>query len=236
MGATVINVVLILLGSALGLLFRGKIPEKLIRAITCALGLCVLLIGVDAALGTRDTLCVIVCMVAGTLLGEWIDIEGKMDRVGEALKAKVASKGENARFSEAFVSASVLYCVGAMAINGSLAAGLNGDWSILVSKGVIDGVTSVTFAATMGMGVLFSVVPLFVYQGGLTLLASAIGPYLSPALVGEMSAVGGIIIVGISVNMLALGKERVRVGNMLPALFLPAAYLPLAQWLGGLMG
>lgn len=236
MGATLINMLLILLGSVIGLAFRGKIPERLIRAITCALGLCVLLIGIDAALETNNTLCVIVCMVIGTLLGECLDIEGKMDRLGEALKTKVASKGDNVRFSEGFVSASVLYCVGAMAINGALAAGLKEDWSILVSKGVIDGVTSVTFAATMGIGVLFSVVPLFLYQGGLTLLASVIGPYLSDALVAEMSAVGGVIIIGIAVNMLALGKEKVRVGNMLPAIFLPAAYLPLAQWLSGLLG
>lgn len=236
MGATFINVALILIGSVIGLLFRGKIPQKLTRAITCALGLCVLLIGVDAALETNNTLCVIVCMVIGTLLGEWIDIEGKMDRVGEALKAKVATKGENARFSEGFVNAAVLYCVGAMAINGSLAAGLKGDWSIIVSKGVIDGVTSITFAATMGIGVMFSVIPLLIYQGGLTLLASVIGPYLSPELVAEMSAVGGVIIIGISVNMLALGKEKVRVGNMLPAIFLPAVYLPLAHWLGGVFG
>lgn len=236
MGATIINVVLIILGSVIGLLFRGKIPQKLTRATTCALGLCVLLIGVDAALETNNTLCVIVCMVIGTLLGEWIDIEGKMDKVGEALKAKVATKGENARFSEGFVNAAVLYCVGAMAINGSLAAGLKGDWSIIVSKGVIDGVTSITFAATMGIGVLFSVIPLFLYQGGLTLLASVIGPYLSEALIAEMSAVGGVIIIGIAVNMLALGKEKIRVGNMLPAIFLPAVYLPLAAWLGGLMG
>lgn len=236
MGATLVNVALILVGSVVGLLFRGKIPEKLTRAITCALGLCVLLIGADAALETRNTLCVIVCMVIGTLLGEWINIEGKMDQVGEALKAKVAGKGENARFSEGFVNASVLYCVGAMAINGSLAAGLTGDWSILVSKGVIDGVTSITFAATMGIGVMFSVIPLFIYQGGLTLLASVIGPYLSEALVAEMSAVGGVIIMGIAVNMLSLGKEKIRVGNMLPAIFLPAAYLPLAGWLSGLLG
>lgn len=236
MGATVINVALILLGSVIGLVFRGKIPERLTRAITCALGLCVLLIGIDAALETNDTLCVIVCMVVGTLLGEWIDIEGKMDKLGSALKAKVAVKGDNARFSEGFVNAAVLYCVGAMAINGSLAAGLKGDWSILVSKGVIDGVTSITFAATMGIGVMFSVLPLFVYQGGLTLLASVIGPYLSDALVAEMSAVGGVIIIGIAVNMLALGREKIRVGNLLPAIFLPAVYLPLAAWLSALAG
>ena len=175
MGATVINVALILVGSVIGLVLWGKISERLTRAITCALGLCVLLIGVDAALETRNTLCVIVCMVVGTLLGEWIDIEGKMDKVGNALKAKVATKGDNARFSEGFVSAAVLYCVGAMAITGSIDAGLNHNYTTIVSKGVIDGVTSISFAATMGVGVMFSVIPLLIYQGGITLLAGWVG-------------------------------------------------------------
>ena len=235
MPATFINAALVLLGSAIGLLFRGKIPQRFTRAVTLALGLCVLAIGITSALGTQDTLCVIVCMVVGTLLGELVDIEKHMDRVGDFLKRKLAFQGQgNARFSEGFVSASVLYCVGAMAINGSLAAGLNGDWSIIVSKGVIDGVTSISFAAAMGVGVAFSIVPLILYQGGLTLLAEAIGPYLSAELVTEMSAVGGLIIIGIAVNMLGLGKEKIRVGNMLPSIFLPAAYLPLSHALSGL--
>lgn len=235
MPATFINAALVLLGSVLGLLFRGKIPQRFTKLLTFGLGLCVLVIGVDAALETSDTLCVIVCMVVGSLLGEWIDIEKRMDGVGEFLRQRMAGKGpDNSRFSEGFVSASVLFCVGAMAINGALAAGLKGDWSIIVSKGVIDGVTSVSFAAAMGIGVAFSVIPLVIYQGGLTLLASAIGPYLSQELIAEMSAVGGVIIIGIAVNMLGLGKEKIKVGNMLPAIFLPAAYLPLTHWLGGL--
>lgn len=235
MPATFINAALVLLGSVIGLLFRGRIPQRFTKVITTGLGLCVLVIGVDAALETRDTLCVIVCVVVGAILGEWIDIEGRMDRAGELLKAKVAAQGEgNARFSEGFVSASVLFCVGAMAINGSLAAGLKGDWSILVSKGVIDGVTSVSFAAAMGVGVAFSVIPLVIYQGGLTLLAGAIGPYLSAELVAEMSAVGGLLIIGIAINMLALGRDRIPVGNLLPAIFLPAVYLPLAGALKGI--
>lgn len=230
MPATFINAALVLLGSVIGLLFRGKIPERFTRIITTALGLCVLVIGIDAALDTADTLCVIVCMVVGAVLGELIDIERHMDRFGDFLKRKLAFQGQgNARFSEGFVSASVLFCVGAMAINGSLAAGLRGDWSIIVSKGVIDGVTSISFAAAMGIGVAFSIVPLVLYQGGLTLLAGAIGPYLSPELVCEMSAVGGLLIIGIAVNMLSLGREKIRVGNMLPAIFLPAAYLPISQ-------
>ncbi len=235
MPATFINAFLVLLGSAVGLLFRGKIPQRFTQLITYGLGLCVLIIGVDAALEGSDTLCVIVCMVVGTILGEALDIERRMDAAGDFLKAHLAGRGEgNSRFTEGFVNASVLFCVGAMAINGSLEAGLNHDWSILVSKGVIDGVTSISFAATMGVGVAFSVLPLVVYQGGLTLLASAVGPYLSPELVTEMSAVGGCVIVGIAVNMLGVGKERIRVGNMLPAIFLPAAYLPLARFLSGL--
>ncbi len=235
MPATFINAALVLLGSVIGLVFRGKIPPRFTQLITAALGLCVLVIGVDAALDTADTLCVIVCMVVGTVLGELIDIERHMDGVGEFLKARLAAKGEgNARFSEGFVSASVLFCVGAMAINGSLAAGLRGDWSIIVSKGVIDGVTSISFAAAMGVGVAFSVIPLILYQGGLTLLAGAVGPYLSPELVAEMSAVGGLLIIGIAVNMLGLGKEKIKVGNMLPAIFLPIAYLPLREFLAGL--
>ncbi len=235
MPATFINAALVLLGSVIGLTFRGKIPQRFTQLITAALGLCVLVIGIDAALDTRDTLCVIVCMVVGTILGELIDIERHMDGVGEFLKRKLAAKGEgNARFSEGFVSASVLFCVGAMAINGSLAAGLNNDWSIIVSKGVIDGVTSISFAAAMGVGVAFSILPLIVYQGGLTLLAAYIGPWLSEALVAEMNAVGGCIIIGIAVNMLGLREEKIRVGNMLPAIFLPAAYLPLTEFLSGL--
>lgn len=235
MPATFINAGLVLLGSIIGLLFRGKIPQRFTQIITFGLGLCVLVIGMDAALDTTDTLCVIVCMVVGTVLGELIDIERRMDSVGDFLKAHLRSQGAgNSRFTEGFVSASVLFCVGAMAINGSLAAGLNGDWSIIVSKGVIDGVTSISFAAAMGVGVAFSILPLVVYQGGLTLLAAWIGPYLSDELVTQMGAVGGCIIIGIAVNMLGLGKEKIRVGNMLPAIFLPAAYLPLSHALAGL--
>lgn len=226
----------VLVGSCVGLALRGKFSEELGGAIMKGIGLANLGMGMASLLGTADFMGVIICMVVGTLIGEKANIERAMDRFGDLLRRKLVKGEGNSRFVEGFVNATVLFCVGAMAINGSLAAGLKGDWSIIVSKGVIDGVTSITFAATMGVGVMFSVIPLFIYQGGLTLLASVIGPYLSDALVAEMSAVGGVIIVGIAVNMLALGKERVRVGNMLLAIFLPVVYLPLAQWLGGLMG
>ena len=234
--ATVINVALILLGSILGLIFRDRISPRFSATLTSALGLCVLGIGISSMIGTNDTLCVIVCMVVGTLLGEALRIEDRLEGIGDVLRRRLLRKGGNSRFVEGFVNATVLFCVGAMAINGSMEAGMNQNYDILISKGVIDGVTSITFAAAMGIGVAFSVVPLFLYQGGLTLIFSVVGQAMDPLVVTEMSAVGGTIIVGIALNMLGLPKEKIRVGNMLPAIFLPLGYLPLAGWLGGLAG
>lgn len=236
MYATFINAALILLGSLLGLLCKNLISARFTAGLTHALGLCVLGIGITSAIGTRNTLCVILCMVLGTLLGEALRIEDRLDGLGGLLQRKLfKGAGSGSRFSEGFMNASVLFCVGAMAITGSLNAGLTGDGTVLISKGVIDGVTSVTFASAMGVGVAFSVVPLVLYQGGLTLLASVVGPYLDPAVVTEMSAVGGTIIMGIAINMLGLGQGKIKVGNMLPAIFLPVLYFPIAQWIAGLL-
>lgn len=177
----------------------------------------------------------IVCMVVGTLLGEALRIEDRLEGIGTLVRGRLLRGGGSSRFAEGFVNATVLFCVGAMAINGSLEAGLNHNYSILISKSVIDGVTAITFAPAMGVGVAFCVVPLFLYQGGLTLLAQFVGSYLPQDVVVEMSAVGGTIIVGIALNMLGLPREKIRVGNMLPAMFLPMAYLPLSRWLPALL-
>ena len=234
--ATVINVVLILLGSILGLIFKNRISSRFASGLTFALGLCVLGIGITSMIATGDTLCVIVCMVIGTLLGEAVDIERRMEGMGELLRRRLIRGEGNSRFVEGFVNASVLFCVGAMAINGSMEAGMNGNYDIIISKAVIDGVTAITFAAAMGVGVAFSALPILVYQGGLTLIFAAVGRGMDPAVVTEMSAVGGTIIVGIGINMLGLPKEKLRVGNMLPAIFLPLAYVPLSRLLGGAFG
>lgn len=232
--ATTINVVLVLLGSAIGLLFKNLISDRLMSIITHALGLCVLGIGISGMIGTENMLCVIVCMVIGTVIGELIDIERRLERTGDLLRAKVVKGDSNSRFTESFVNASLLFCVGAMAITGSIEAGLNHNYEIIVSKGVIDGVTSISFAATMGIGVAFSVIPVLVYQGAITLLAAWVGPYLPVAVITEMSAVGGTLIVAIAINMLGLSKAKIKVGNMLPAMFLPIAYIPIADWLSRL--
>jgi hypothetical protein len=232
--ATFVNVALVLLGSIVGLLFKNFISERFMSILTAALGLCVAGIGITALVSTQNTLCVIVCMVIGSIIGEAIDIERRLEGAGDLLRNKLIKGDGNSRFTEGFVTAALLYCVGAMAITGSIEAGLNHNYSIIISKGVIDGVTSISFAATMGVGVAFSVIPLLIYQGAITLLAAWVGPYLPDAVITEMTAVGGALIVGIAINMLALGKTKVKVGNMLPAIFLPILYVPLSNFLSQL--
>ena len=232
--ATIINAALILVGALAGLLFKNLISERLSNVLTSALALCVLGIGICGLITTKDTMCVIICMVVGTLIGEALSIERRLERAGELLRRKLAKEGGNSRFTEGFVTATLIYCVGAMAVTGSIEAGLNGNYSIIISKGVLDGVSAISFAAAMGVGVMFSALPVLLYQGGITLLAGLVGPLLSEAVVTEMSAVGGTIIVALGINMLGLGKEKIRAGNMLPAIFLPLLYLPLANWLAGL--
>lgn len=236
MFAVFVNMALVLVGSAVGLLLKNRFSERMGQAVMKGLGLCTVGIGMSSLLGGKDTLCTIICVALGTILGEWLNIEKGMDDLGELLRRKLIKGEGNSRFVEGFVNASVLFCVGAMAINGAMEAGINQNYDIIISKGVIDGVTSITFAAAMGMGVVCSVLPLLVYQGGLTLIFGLVGQGIPPETITEMSAVGGTIIVGISLNMLGLPKEKLRVGNMLPAIFLPLLYLPLARWLAGLGG
>ena len=229
MVATFINAGLILLGSIIGLVFKNKISDRFSAVIMQALALCVLGIGISNVLQSTDTLCVIICMVVGTLIGEGLKIEQRLDAAGEFLRRKLIKGGEGSasRFTEGFVTATLLYCIGAMAITGSIEAGLNHNYSIIVSKGVIDGVTSISFAAAMGVGVAFSVIPLTIYQGAITLLATVVGPYLGQTVIAAMTATGGTLIMGLAVNMLNIPNVKVRVGNMLPAIFLPIAYYPI---------
>lgn len=232
--ATYINCALVLAGSLLGLLLKGKIGPRFMSAMHSAMALCVMGIGITSAIKTEHTLCLIICMVVGTCLGVALRIEQRLDSLGGWIKRRVVKKGDSSKFTEGFVTAALLYCVGSMAVMGSIEAGINHNYSILVSKGVIDGVTSISLAATTGVGVAFSAVPLLIYQGGLTLLAGLVGPLLTDMMVLEMSAVGGTIILGIGFNML-FPEKHIPVGNMLPAIFLPIAYLPLVGLLGTLI-
>lgn len=233
--AVFVNVATVLLGSTFGLLFRNRINEKLTKAVISALALVTILIGLDSALDTADILCVIICMALGTVVGELIRIDDGIEGAGDYIKARLP-KGKRAenRFTEGFVTACIVFCVGSMTIMGSFEAGINGNNGIIYAKSALDFVSSMMFAAAMGLGVPFASVFVLVFQGALTLLAGVLAPFLSEAVVVEMSAVGGTILVGMGINMTELSPKRIKVANMLPAVFLPIAYVPLSQWIASL--
>ena len=235
MTGTVVNALVIILGGLAGAAFGRRLKPERTETIVHGLAIVVLVIGITPAVQTAGILGVLICLVAGTVLGELLNIERRLDRLGDFLRARFARDDGRGTFTEGFVTASLLMAVGSMAVMGSLDAGLRGDCSVLYSKSVIDGLMAVTFAATLGVGVCFAALPVFVWQGALTLLASRIAPFLSDAVVTEMSAVGGILLIGTGLNMLGRMPKRIQVGNMLPAILLPIVYIPLADRLAALL-
>ena len=226
MVGTLINTVAILVGTALGLLLRKGIPERLRETVVQGQGLCVILIGLSGALKTGDTLCMIICMVAGALIGAAINIEKRLNDLGTFLERKVTrGQGETGSVAKGFVSASLLFCVGAMAIVGAMDSGLRGDHSTLIAKSALDGISAIFFASSLGIGVGLSAFAVLIYQGAIALLAMWIEPLLTQAVITEMSAVGGLLIMGIGLNMIY--DKHIPVGNLLPAIFLPMLYIPL---------
>ena len=235
MPATFINMATVLVGSLAGIFFRNRIKEKYIQTLIAAIALCTAAIGIMSAIKTSNIIIVIVCLVIGSVIGEALRIDDRIENAGSFLNEKLFRGREgSSRFAEGFVSASVLFCVGSMTIMGSLEAGIHGDYSIILAKSVLDLISSMAFGAAMGIGVTFSVFFILVYQGGITLLASLAAPYLSEMVVTEMSAVGGVMLMGMAVNMLELSEKRIRLANMLPAIFLPIIYFPLAELIKGL--
>ena len=229
--AVIVNVLAVVIGGFVGLLMGSRLKESHTKTIVSGLGICTMVIGITSAITTTNILIVILCLVAGTALGELLKLEKRLDGAGEWLKTRVAKNG-GSRFTEGYVTASLLFCVGSMAIMGSFDAGLRGDNSTIFAKSALDGIMAITFAATMGLGVLFSALTVLVYQGALTLLAGVVEPLLAPQVVGEMSAVGGVMLIATGMNILGLPKERIRVGNMLPALIMPAIWFAVAGLLG----
>ena len=226
---TLINVVAIVIGSALGLFLRRGMKKDVSDTVMQGLGLCVILIGIKGAMQTGNILLVILSMVIGGVAGSLLNIENAMNRLGAYAERKLARPGaggaEENEFAKGFVTASLVFCVGAMAVVGALDSGLRGDHSTLIAKSALDCVAAMVFAGSMGIGVMLSAAPVLVYQGLIALLGTAIAPLLSDAVVLEMSAVGGLLIVGIGVKML-LGKD-IKVANLLPAIFVPFLYFPI---------
>jgi len=222
---TLINVAAIIAGTVLGLVLRKGIPERMRSTVMQGLGLCVLLIGVSGAIKTGDTMCVIISMVVGALIGSAVNIEARLNALGELAERKFVKGKENGSFAKGFVTASLVYCVGAMAIVGAMDSGLRGDHSTLIAKAALDGVSAIFFASTMGAGVGLSALAILIYQGAIALLAGWLSPLLTDVIINEMSAVGSLLIIAIGLNMIY--DKHLSVGNMLPAIFVPMAYIPL---------
>lgn len=223
---TLINCVTIIVGSTVGLLLRKGMKPGVSQTVMQGIGLCTILIGMSGALKTANTLLVILSMVIGGMVGSLIDIDGGLQRLGAYGQRKLTHGApEGSTFAQGFVTASLVFCVGAMAVVGALDSGIRGDHSTLIAKSVMDGVAAIVFASSLGIGVMLSVVPVLIYQGAIALLGTLIAPLLSDVVVTEMSAVGGLLIVGIGLNML-LDKD-IKVANLLPAILVPFVYFPV---------
>ncbi|GAB6906568.1 conserved membrane hypothetical protein [Desulfosarcina cetonica] len=223
---TLVNALAILVGGILGLLLKKGIRENYKTTVMQAISLSVILIGVRSAFKAADLLEVIICMAVGSLIGEALGIEDRLENIGTWAEKRF-SRSAGSGFSKGWVTASLVFCVGSMAIVGSLESGLSGNHETLFAKSLLDGITSVVFAATLGSGVIFSALPVLIYQGTITLGAVLLKPFLTASVIAQMSGVGGLLIAAIGINMLQLA--RIRIGNMLPAIFLPLVHFMVVQ-------
>ncbi len=222
---TIVNTIAIVVCALTGIFIKGKFNTRFQEITTQATGLAVLFVGISGALSRLilepcNPVLFVASLVVGGIIGTAVDIEEKIKIVGDFIESKY--KGGEGSVSKAFVAASILYCTGTMAILGSVESGINQDYSILFTKSVLDGVNSIVFAATMGIGVVFSAVSVFIYQGAITLAAGFVKPYLTGDIMRELSLVGGILITGLGIDM--LGIRKMNVANMLPAVFVPVVY------------
>lgn len=229
---TIINSLAIIIGGGIGLLIKGGIPERVKQTLIQACGLASMFIGIsgtisqmvtisDGKINFDGTLMIVCSLAIGAFIGELINIQDKLDIVGEKLK-KIAHAENDNKFVEGFVTISLIVCIGAMAVMGSIQDGLSGDYSILLAKSILDAIIAVVFASSLGLGVLFGSVSIFFYQGLITLLAIFIAPYLTDAMVSGLSMVGSVLIFAVGINL--LWERKIRVANMLPAILVPIVY------------
>jgi len=226
---TIVNTLAIIAGSLIGVVLKGGIPKKYNITVMQAVSLAVILIGLKAALKTDELLLVIFSLAIGSVAGEFLGIEARLEQLGQWLQDRF-SKGGNS-ISKGFVTASLIYCVGSMAIVGSLESGLTGNHQTLFAKSVLDGIASIILASTLGIGVAFSAVSVLVYQGVITVTATFMKAVLVPPVINQMSAVGGLLIMAIGFNLMEI--KKIKVGNMLPAIALPLVYYLVKKLFAG---
>lgn len=211
---TVVNVVCVVLGGMIGILAKKGIPSRFADLLMNGIGLVTLSIGMSFAIKSENILIVVLSIVLGGIVGEWIDLDAQLEKGATFVRSKM--KGDGNQVAEGMIAATLLFCVGSMAIMGSLDSGLRGDHSILFTKAIMDGIAAALFASTMGVGVILSAIPLFIYQGFITLSASLLEPVLTAAVITELSAVGGVLLLGLSLSILEI--KKIKVVNLLPAL------------------
>ena len=219
---TIVNCITIAVGCFLGLVAKGKIPERIGDTIMKGLALCTMYIGISGALEGNDTLQMIISIAIGALIGEIIDIDKWLEKLGEFLESKFNKEGKSGSIAQGFITSSLLFCVGAMAIVGSLESGLKGDNTTLFTKSILDGISSIIFTSTLGIGVIFSIGTVLIYQGGIAICAGMLSNVLSSVVITNMSAVGVLLILGLGLNM--LGVTKIKIANMLPAIFIPIIF------------
>ncbi|WP_042274758.1 DUF554 domain-containing protein [[Clostridium] dakarense] len=217
--ATIVNCLAIAGGCLVGLLIKGNISEKISTNIMNGIALCVLYIGISGSLQGENTLITIISIAIGALIGELIDLDKGLNKLGDKLEEKFSSEEGEVSISKGFVSASLLFCVGAMAIVGSLQSGLSGNYETLFAKSILDGISSIIFAASLGIGVMFSALSVFLYQGIITIGSSFLSNILSDSVVNSMTAIGSLLIIGLGLNMLKV--TNIKVANLLPAIIIP---------------
>lgn len=232
---TLVNAAAIIVGSLLGILLT-RIPESIRKTVMQGIGLAVVVLGLKMALGTENILLVIVSIVVGAILGEWINIDHGLNQTGKWLEKKVGGDKQGS-IATGFVTATLVYCIGAMGVLGAMDSGLRNNHDILYTKALIDGFSAIIFTSTLGIGVLFSAIPVFLYQGVIALLSTQIYNLVSEkmldAILLEVTAVGGLMIIAIGINILEL--KKIQVANMLPALVVAALGVPFVDWLSSIL-
>ena len=211
---TFINIIAVLIGGTVGLILRKNFPENIKTIVFQGLGLCTILIGMQMALQVKDPLILIFSILIGAILGEWIRLDRKIENLSDSLKTRLRFKDQG--FTEGLVTAFLIFCVGSMTIVGALNEGISGDRSLLLTKSMLDGFTSIALASTYGIGVLFSVVPMLLFQGGITLFAGQSQSLFSQTLLSQLTATGGVLILGIGLSLLEI--KKIKVINLLPSL------------------
>jgi len=228
----IVNVITVIIGSGLGLLFKKGIPERVSKAVMIGLGACTLFIGFKGSLVGENVLISIASIVLGAIVGTLINIDGAINRAASRVEEKFKRKGSEASVAEGLITATLLFCVGSMTVTGSLQAGLTGDSSVLITKAMLDLVSSMMLASSLGIGVMLAALAVLIIQGGLVLLAGLLSPLLSTGAINEMSCAGSILIIMIGTNL--MGITKLKVADYLPAIiFAPIIYniIPLIEQL-----